>query len=327
MNIRPAFSALLALGFVTSVGTSSAVAAIGALPEGQEMYVISCDNGPAENPIYSGTLLSVDPSTGVLTPIGDGTPTLNPSGCAGQGAINPVDGEYYYLSWDFPGVDDALAMMDIETGLSTLVGGLTFGGAPFDNVYGIAIDSVGNAFTTATGAGRTYPGLYSVDLSDGTTTLVGEFTRPLSGYAVAFDNDDNLYVIDASGGNALLKVSTTDASIISESSALSDVSGIYTMAFDADGTLWMQTNVSLFSADLSDLSVRSELVDFTIVGSPEYGYFSESMVIVGGESAQDDSTGDLAATGANDLTMLAGIAAVGLVVAGLALQRARRAQA
>lgn len=336
MNTRIVTSALLALGLVTLAGTAPAHAAVGALPEGQTMYAISCDNGPMDNPVSSGTLFSVDPATGVLTRVGDGTPGLDSGGCGGQGATNPIDNTFYYNSWDYPGMNSALATMDFETGLSTLVGEFTLDGVPLSNVLGVAIDSQGNAF--ATGWRTSVPGtvLLRLNLTDATTEVVGELPQSANAYALAFDPNDNLYIIDSGASNKLLNINTADASVIDESTALSDFDGIYSMAFDADGTLWMQSGIMLLSADPNDFSVRSELVGFTLAGSPDYDYWTESLAIIGDtpapteEEESESETGgatELAATGAGNTTAIAGFALVGIALALIATRTARRTRA
>ncbi|PTW90755.1 hypothetical protein C8A06_0455 [Microbacteriaceae bacterium MWH-Ta3] len=338
MNTRIVTSALLALGLVTLAGTAPAHAAVGALPEGQTMYAISCDNGPTESPVNSGTLFSIDPTTAALTRVGDGTVGLNNSGCAGQGAVNPVDGTYYYLSWDFPGVMNALAVMDLETGESTLVGPLSYNGTPFVNSYAIAIDSAGNAVLTSRIPGEDVVGLFALNLTDGTTELIGTIADGTNGqrrpYALSFDNSDRLFAVDSSNSNELLEISTVDGSIVSSSTELSDLGGIYTMAFDADNTLWMQSDVELVSASITDLSTRSELLQFTISGYPNYGYFTESIVIAGSGPApteeEEPETGgvtELADTGAGNTTAIAGYALGGIALALIATRTARRTRA
>lgn len=309
-----AVSAALLLGAgLVGLAAAPASAAPGALPEGDTIFAVDCEDN-------DGQVWEVDPLTAVLTPIGTGSLDLLTS-CAGPSAYDPTTGDAYWISWGEEGRSDALMLLDIETGDSVAVAPFTEDGTG-DPVAAasIAIGADGAAYLI--GGTEGYDSiLYSLDLSTAIVTEIGDIGGVDQWWSFAFNPaDGEFYGFDAAagGGFSLIDVETGTATLI-----LADTEiplDVYGIAFDAEGALWgfgegaaSEGAWVLFSTSVDDFAG-----DLLVVGTPEEDeveYFSESIFIV--TSQPEPEPAALAATGAEDPIVAAG-AAMGLVGLGVA---------
>jgi LPXTG-motif cell wall-anchored protein len=310
--------ATLAVLTATSAQASSART----LPAQNSLYAVTCNDRPF------GEILSVDVATfaGTLIP---GSGSTDPQyACAFQGALNPTNGDVYWLS--VIATEEYLMKVNLTTGVSTVMGQIKLNGTPIQ-AQAIAIGSDGIA--RATVESPTDPlihTLYSLDLTSGAltnpVTLTGlNVTSAI--YSFAFNPKDSQFYAK-SAGNRILKVNvstgaTTDACIFS--TAFFKVNGF---SFDQNGIAWsVDMTGGGGSIDVSQSGCAPQAVAELKLNNT--GWYSQSPLvtypITAPAPAPSDNTASptLANTGVDGSSLLT-FATVALLAGGGVLFGARR---
>lgn len=295
---------VLALPLLVAAPASAAT-----LPVGDTLYAISCDFDEENG---SSNLYSVTADTADLTFIGN---TGHEEDCAGPAAFDPTTGKSYYLSWD----NDALALIDVATGLSTLTAITGDSGTAPD---GFAIGADGLAWIIQN------DDLYSFNLTTAVTTYVTTMAETCL-YSFALDpTDGKFYAIQCSSGEAF-EVNVESGVLTPIGTIVLEVAPTYAMQIDTSGRWWVQVN----SGEFSDSSLWSTPRPSGVTEMEYEGDFGDS---VNENEVYTESLlltyplkPALAATGSSvDVApMVAGGAVVALFGAALVLAAARRRRA
>lgn len=288
------------------------------LPEGDALYAISCDNS-----VPDGQLYSVEAPLAAIREIGTGSGVAD-AWCGAQPAWDATTSTAYYVSFIVEN-DPLLTIMDLETGVGTVVGAFN-DGENDQSIDSIAIRPDGSAYAIS---GQSF---YTLDLATGDVGYVGEVNAgpasfygfaadPRTGTLYAIDYDGRLYTVDpATGAGTLLLTLAYENN------------GPYSLQVDTAGVLWIEFDffdeveqeggAALWSVDTAALET-SELYsgDFatTVGGNPVY---TEALLLV--PSAVEPEPA-LAATGlaSAELGVFA-LAGVALLGAGALLAVKRR---
>lgn len=289
--------ALVGVASVFGMTAANATPTPGTLADGNELFVMEYDNNLTED------FVSVDVATGLTTTVG--TSSLD-SGWSGA-SFNPADGQIYAIElheWNDP---YTLHSIDPATGTVTEIGDLP-GGV---SAGALAIDADGNGYLIDWDEN-----LYSIDLSDASTTLIGSFTAGGFGdvYGFAINPvDGRAYFAEFYGNYDLYEIDLADASttliVDNYRAILGDYSAAF--AFDSNGTAWFQVErntAELWSADINDLAATAQFESqvFNPDDAADAFYF-EAMAItypVDGIADSGGSDGGLAETGLEDMTAL-----------------------
>ena len=273
----------LALATVALSIVPALPAAASALPSGDDMYTISWDDNP-------GQLYSVDASSAITTPIGEGlteapNPGPNPEDIEDTytlgAAHDPSSDTVYFvqvfeMEWQSDRwLESWLGVMDLSTGHSELI-------APFDDdleVVSLAISPDGSAYTIAGDTMNFSGALYSVDLetaelhrvnyeADG--ELVTAFAYSLSA--------DGFYAVGQTGSVYSVNVGTGEFTQIGEL-AIEDLTdgsspGVTALQFDLTGTAWLVVQTDEYESLLVAFLMGPENPDFVVIGEFE-GYDAE----------------------------------------------------
>lgn len=224
------------------VGTQSAQAAVtpGALVSGSKIFALECDDN------VTNDLLAVDPSTGQTTVVG----SSGQDGCWSGAVFNPVDDKIYALDmndWEEP---YTLFSFDPTTGAATEIANLPAGvsGAA------MAIGTDGSAYLI-----DWEDDLYSIDLTDASTTLIGNMAFAGEVYSFAINPvDGRAYVLEWNGDWKFGEVDLSDGTYTNITTNYRTLieAGNAGLAFDSNGTAWLQVEqntAELWSADINDL--------------------------------------------------------------------------
>lgn len=298
-RVVSSLSVVALAGVVCVLGATAANAAPtpGTLADGNELFVMEYDNNLTED------FVSVDVATGLTTKVG--TSSLD-SGWSGA-SFNPADGQIYAIElheWNDP---YTLHSINPATGAVTEIGALPDG----VSAGALAIDADGNGFLIDWDEN-----LYSIDLSDASTTLIGSFTaggfgdvygfaiNPVDGraYFAEFYGSHDIYEIDLSDASTTLIVNDYNVVFGQDSAAF---------AFDSNGTAWFQVErntAELWSADINDFEATAQFE--TQVFNPDDAadaFYFEAMAItfpVDGIADSGAGDGGLAETGLDEMTAL-----------------------
>lgn len=163
-----------------------------ALHAGPVFYAVSF-KAPISAPV--GVFGTIDPNTGVVTPIGPETPNLSH-----DIAISPV-GQVYGI------FDESLYTIDKLTGSTALIGAMPTA------IQSFAFRSDGVLF------GVDDTSLYTVNPATAATTLIGSLGLGVGLDNIRFDNSGNLHVMTAEADSSLYLVNQTSgaASLIGAS--------------------------------------------------------------------------------------------------------------
>lgn len=273
------------------------------LPAEDKLYVIECDQQDA----LSLQLYGVNSELGELTTIGSGLSGAN--SCAYQGAQMPSTDWFYYFD------DSTLLRVDLVTGDTEVVGDFTNNGVTENGVYSMTFGPDGTAYA------MTYDELFTVDVVTAELTYLStpDVYGIASGYPYAFAYDyvtQKFYFVE-DGSNSLFE-------IVPETGAktLLATSGdyvVYSMAFDADGNLWVNGEGDFVSKlALADFANPAAWVDSPDLTIGQGTLYSESLWV----SPKFAPKPELANTGVN----VAGFAALAglLMVAGVSIVAVRR---
>lgn len=292
---------------------------------GQKLYTISefgCEDESA--------LFRVHPGTANAAPV-SGTSI---EGDAAQGAINPTTGIAYVPFEDYDTEDNLLLTVDLTTGAFTEVGEFSTDFDYLVEVYSIAIARDGSAYAFAeVDDGDSDPlGLFSLNLSDASLTLIAEVDEsqlnepngfafnPQNGKFYAFEEDSReLFEVNVQTG------ALTSLGVISAPSLHED-SDVTALQIGQDGTFWVVYDVPL---DEDEEEWAGMLASFTLgdiaggdVNVHEAGILTDdplesySLLL---------SAAELAATGVNAAgTAEVALSAGALLVFGMALVVVRR---
>ena len=217
--------ALMVLGSIAATAASPR-----ALPSGNSLYAFDCQSAPF------GEFLKVDVATfeGTLV-AGSGSSDLRFQ-CAFPGAINPVNGDAYWISAVSP-TESYLMKANLSTGVSTVVAQTTLSGNAIQ-ATSMAIDSNGAAY--AISVESTVQNLYSLDLATGALTSKASLTGGTldrSIYSFAFNPKNALFYLQGTRGKVYrVDVATgalTTACTFADTSA--EAKGF---SFDQNGIAW-----------------------------------------------------------------------------------------
>jgi len=328
--MRRALIPVIAIGIAGALLAAPAASAapITALPDGDQIVLIDCDNAPGQ-----AFTMGAD---GDATPIGTATVLPNGGDCSPSGAIDPTDGTAYYIEW---GDTADLATLDLETGVSTRVATLS---GDWPSSCGIAIDASGDAFNGAN------TNLYSLNLVTGVNTLIGNTLHQQTCSWGINPVDDQIYWFTRTGpsNSDVYRISKDDGEatfVVSlDVSALNgyEPDGV---VFDKTGIAWIQDDhcdgpdnwCGVQPADLTAGIVYAPTGYFNDVTLTVYpanfegvGYFySMGMIYVAGEAAVAPEVPQLAATGAIDITTGSALLAGGALMLGIIMLVAMRRRA
>lgn len=286
--------AAAAVGALTLLGAAPASAAGATIDPGDSLYSINCDTEAYND----WQLMSVDPSTAVSTPIGDGAGGVNDSyyACAGQPAYNPATGKSYYIQNEYTdGTRTFLAGIDVTTGVSTRIGEFFRWNNEFPEyprVTALAIDKAGNAFAILEALGE-FGRFASVDLETGELTILGSEGLCCTWALAVHPVTDVLYGID--DWNGLFSVDKASGHFEFVGTVNVPDGAIYSLQIDEGGRFWVmaeswnydeeQYEAHLWSSTLTTLDAPVHSGEF--VDDP---YYTEALLLIPGKG--------LAATGA-----------------------------
>jgi hypothetical protein len=256
------FAAVL-VGLGMSPASAVTTPTPGALSPGYSLFAIDCDS-------TQGQLYSVDVSNAVGTAVGTGS-NIDGSICAYGAAWDYATNTMYYVAHVANG--DALASVDLSTGISTKVGAFLFGSTA-QNIQAIAIGVDGSAYAIDdTGE------LYTLKLSTGALTpLASTGNGDLWGFA-ADPVTGVFYVLDFfTGVYSTIDVSTavlTTAGTL----ALLPHNRPQALQIDVNGTFWVEndgTNADIWSFDPANPANAVEAGVFTVAKTQVY---TESLLL------------------------------------------------
>lgn len=292
-----------------------------ALPSGQALYAIDCDE-------FAFQLWSLTP-TGAGTPIG--TAPANTSDCAGGAQVSPVDGLAYFIT--YTGVNDGLATINLTTGVVTPIAPIS--GAT-TGAWQLMITNSGAAFIT------NGQDLYSISLTTGVTTLIGNIAPANIGtmgydpttdtiYAFSYSDTVEVWTIDRTTGvgtDTGLTGTWPDGSCLdgSTDSARPDA-----VVFDSAGFAWIESDTceaSIMTVDMTtgDAAMLGQIFDATgtrYTTAPNE-FYSETFII--GPAAAPAAAPGLAATGIDTtaVTIAGGIGVIAALAGAALVVRSRR---
>lgn len=307
--------ALAGVASVFGMTAANATPTPGTLAEGNNLYVLEYDGA------VSGDFLLADVATGHTTRVGSSALNTGWSGAS----FNPADGLIYALElheWNDP---YTLHSIDPATGAVTEIGDLPDG----VSAGALAIDADGNGYLIDWDEN-----LYSIDLSDASTILIGSFTSGGFGdvYAFAINPvDGRAYIAEFYGDYDIFEIDLSDATISTVFAGYDAMlaQGIAALAFDESGTAWFETDrntAELWSADINDFegTAQFETQMFNPDNTEDPIYF-EALAItypVDGIADSGGSDSGLAETGIADMTAL--WLGAGFTVAGASFLVMRR---
>jgi hypothetical protein len=167
---------------LTSVSITGDEALFGGLTfsaDGAHLYSID-----GYNDSLSDRTFRIDPASGTGVVVGDTGFNWN-FRCVDS---DPISGTLYATR------DNELFTIDTTTGAATSVGTIT--GSSVDQATALAIDSTGNAYMTDIGS----VGLFSLDLSTGVLTHLGDLNSSTYFQDLAFDSAGTLWGVGMNGG-------------------------------------------------------------------------------------------------------------------------------
>lgn len=316
MNRIAARLAVVSAAGLLFAGLGATSASAATLPSGDDLYALSC---PQEDNPYvpqAMQLWSIDAATVAGATIGGGSGDVEGT-CAGQPAWNPVTkSAYAFALTDEHDEPSVLMRVDVTTGASTPVAAMYYEDEPVQ-VASLAIGLDGAAYALA------YTRLYSVDLTTGALTAIGDGI-PLS-YGFAVDPTTGRFWALTSGSTLMEIDVATGGFTLGQSLELA---GAYSMQIDSAGGLWVFTanvdedpiiRTELWAAAFGVTEPSTSVGVLSIVDEGEP--LSQALLLVPTPSGAADARA-LAATGHDPLQAIT--AGALLVLVGVALAAARR---
>jgi LPXTG-motif cell wall-anchored protein len=299
---------------------------------GQKLFAIgeaesNCDDDDDD----VNSFFRVNPGTGDASPIGSDSLY----GDVGQGATDPTTGiSYVPVDQD----DPVLYTVDTASGDFDGVGEFSGDFDEVDEVYSIAIaaDGAAYAFAEIYDGDGSFLGLFSLDLSDASLTLIAEIDEdelddpyafaynPVNGKFYAFDRSGHeFFVVNVATGGLTELGELAGASLDDESYVMAlqvDTAGIFWVAYDVpigddeEDEDWQSMLAKFTLADIGGGDVQAHEVGF-LVDDPIY---THSLLL-------SAAVPELAATGV-DTAAVGGLAlgAGGVLFLGLCLVAVRR---
>lgn len=295
--IRAALSAAAVVGLLALSVTSAQADATRQLPSGDKLFALSCEGSAPD-----GQVFSVEPATGDLTAVGEGSEDA--SGCFAQAAWNPVTKTAYAVDWRQPTVIVTVG----ADGVSSDAHAITYDGSDIE-ADSLAISPAGIGYVTDGSS------LYIIALTGenaGELTYVGDtgagntyglafsLTGPTAGTLYGVTTGGNLFEIsteDGSTGDALAHLDLTPgSSIYSLQVASNGIIWLQNYAADNFSDLWTVDPSAGDAGDIADSALRSSAMNLDGVGVD-----TESLLII-----PADATVLPTITTASTLSVLAG---------------------
>ena len=259
-------------GSATASSPAADISAVNMPPAGNRLYAVSCE-GSANN----GQLGLVDPGSGEITNIGQGTTDIAASpahhGCAGGATFNSVNRLGYWFNWD-SGKSQLFSVVP-ETGVSTFIGELTtenHGQSPVSseghiaNAQGIATDSSGNMYILwldstshnwfvgkVDKASAVISDVKALDQSGSTT-----FTSAWPYYFAFNPVNSKFYAVGYGGSWDLVEIDVSTGVTTSRGATGSADNGFCGGPIDANGIMW-SINGNVASVAISDWSISNKV--------------------------------------------------------------------
>lgn len=313
MSHKFGFVAASLIALAVSVSAPSPALAIGApeLPENQHLFVVDCQS-------FQPQLWSVDSNSGDATAVGD-FPT-DTTHCSLGGQTNPADSKPYFITYSGTVY---LTTVDTTSGLVSKVvdfsGDQTF-------LWDVQFTNSGEAFATTSSA------LYSLDISTGETTHVGDFGVGLQtvGYS---PKTDTLYgYAPLSGVAYTIDRSTGVATAVPEHNLVlpadftcpdGTTHGLFVnhVVFDANGNPWFQNETCTSTLLVQDFSTGTvyyqgqfnDTAQSLYSNAPYYQFYTSAIFIT-----TDATPTALPNTGASsEFSLQLGVVSVATIVLGV----------
>jgi hypothetical protein len=263
-----------------------------ALPTGAALYAVNDDDGQPPSQLFS-----IDSSDASATTIGTGN-QINDSTEATQPAWDAATSTAYYIAW---GVEDAdaLATVDLTSGVSTKVADFSIGGVAVDSegsdttMETIAIDKAGHAYAIVQ-TGGTY-GLFSVNLGTGVLTLIGATSNPYDSSSnqpgFAYDpKTDGFYAVDSDGRFATVNVATGAQTEFAQVTLDGGIS-ISSLQIDANGIFWVENDgedADLWSIDPS--APASSAIFSGTIATTDGDFYTNALLLIPGSVTAPPAT-------------------------------------
>jgi hypothetical protein len=280
INKRVFWCTIAAISISQFLPLNSAIASQDrSLPAGYELYALACD-GVAKAP--EGQLAMVNATSGVMTRIGVGITDTNirsqigtHSACAVGATYNSILKKAYYVTgYKSYNLKNALYQIDLITGASTYIAGLTPGNSisgadssGYIDVRGIATDSSGRMYAFWKGISDSQ---FYVGVVDKLTGMISESQQIESTANSYFLNEDpngftyfnnSFYTVSpyprTAGSYYLYAIDINTGNVTSAASGDNNASSWYGLAVDVNGVLW-NNEAKITSATISGWSVAGD---------------------------------------------------------------------
>jgi hypothetical protein len=212
----------------------------------------------------TGTLGTIDPTTGVFTPVGpinDATgQNLRVTGLA----IDATNGILYgSTSNTSPVAPGSLIIIDTATGAATVVGGYGFSGQTMADITFLPDGTLLGWLEAAD------DDLFTIDIATGAATKVGESGLGTSGSGLAADATGTVFFAGSSSDGPLRTIdpSTGAPTVVAtlSGSPIDGFSNMAALAFDENGTLF-GVNLALRGEEAYLVTIDTETGEITSVG-------------------------------------------------------------
>jgi hypothetical protein len=280
INKRVFWCTIAAISISQFLPLNSAIASQDrSLPAGYELYALPCDS-PAKAP--EGQLAIVNATSGVMTRIGVGITDTNirsqigtKNACVVGATYNSILKKAYYVTgYQGYNLKNALYQLDLITGASTYIAGLTPGNSisgadssGYIDVRGIATDSSGRMYAFWKGISNSQ---FYVGVVDKLTGIISESQQIESTANSYFLNEDpfgfayfnnSFYTVSpyprTAGNFYLYTIDKNTGVVTSAASGDNNASSWYGLAVDANGVLW-NNEEKITSATISSWAVAGD---------------------------------------------------------------------
>ncbi|MDH6180374.1 LPXTG-motif cell wall-anchored protein [Microbacteriaceae bacterium SG_E_30_P1] len=310
-STRIVLVAALSLGLVALA--APAHAAPPALPAGEHLVATTCDS----ETFPDLGLFEVDAATGTSTQLA----SADGAYCGYQGGWDRVTHKFYFTTWDAS--FSVLHSYDPATNSVTTIGDITAGDeAP--NVYSLVVSLDGKGYFVE------YDDLYSIDLTTGAATYLGDLEFEDSAWGFAVDPTSGLLYLLTEGGELYtVDPAAVTATGVANWSFSEGASYTYGLAIDSNGTAWVveypgdEAYSALWSTPLATFGTTVELSGNITIGETGDDYEGWWVAIIGEPAPAPAPEPVLAATGV-DVTPFAAGGLLLLAAGGVLLARRSR---